>query len=100
MMHGAEKTVRRKPFGEGVCLDEGAIDLFRAGRENAVQAYGAWHGGDPFVDGMNELRTDKPSPTRQGTDLFFEKNHAKLNCAAPQTRLPLRVRLRPDCPAR
>ncbi|EGE57417.1 hypothetical protein RHECNPAF_4310041 [Rhizobium etli CNPAF512] len=77
MMHGAEKTVRRKPFGERVCLDEGAIDLFRAGRENAVQAYGVRHGGDPLMDGMNELRTDKPLPIRHGIDLFCKKNRAQ-----------------------
>ena len=36
MMHGAEKAVRRKPFGKRVGLDEGAIDLVRAGIANFI----------------------------------------------------------------
>ena len=43
MMHGAGKAIGRKPFRERVPLDKRAIDFLWAGRQNAVQAYGAGH---------------------------------------------------------
>src|ERR1700733_5539271 len=45
MMHSAGKAVGRKPFRERVCLEERAIDLLWAGRQNAVQTYGVGHAG-------------------------------------------------------
>jgi hypothetical protein len=43
-MHGAGEAVGRQPFGQGVRLDEGAIDLVGLGGEDAVQSNGAGHG--------------------------------------------------------
>jgi hypothetical protein len=48
MMHRAGKTVGREPFREGIRLEERAIDFLRPGRQDAVQANGAGHGGFPF----------------------------------------------------
>src|SRR5206468_5462248 len=43
VMHRTGEAVRRKPFRQRIRLEEGAIDFLWAGRQNAVQAYGAGH---------------------------------------------------------
>ena len=44
LMDGAEKAERRKPAGDGIGFDEGAIELLGLGRDHAVQADGIGHG--------------------------------------------------------
>jgi hypothetical protein len=48
VMHSACKAVGGKPFGKRVRLKERTIDLLGARWQNAVQAYGARHGRNPF----------------------------------------------------
>src|SRR5690606_1648623 len=43
LVHGAAVSVRRNPLGQGVGLYESPIELFRSGRKDAGQAYGAGH---------------------------------------------------------
>src|SRR4051812_26577566 len=50
MMDRASKAVRWKPLGECVRLQECAIDLFRAGRQNPMQVYGTGHSVIPSYE--------------------------------------------------
>ncbi len=52
VMHGAGKAVRRQPPRHCVGLDEGAVDFFGGGCEDAVQADGVGHGGIPGWGGL------------------------------------------------
>ena len=53
VMHGAGKPIGRQPLRDGVCLDEGAINLVGLGRENAVIDYCArQYKSDKTIDAL------------------------------------------------
>src|SRR5262245_45557131 len=53
------ESVRRKPFGRGIRIEEGAIQLLRLRAQHAVQPnYVEWHGESPFAGAFRA-----PTPT-------------------------------------
>ena len=49
VMNGAGKAVRRQPLRRRIGLEEGAVDLFGSGCEDAMQANGVGHCPFTFV---------------------------------------------------
>src|SRR5215472_2969978 len=49
-MYGAGEAIRRKPFGEGIRLEERSIDFLRLRGEHPMQAHGIGHDRPPPPD--------------------------------------------------
>jgi hypothetical protein len=59
LVHLAGEAVRRQPFGDGVGVEEGAVDALGWGVQDAVEADGVVVGLGAF-----SCREEKPSPIR------------------------------------
>src|SRR5690606_28602980 len=86
MMHGAGEAVGWKPFRQRVRLEERAIELFRAGRQNPVQSDRTRHGSSAPLYAFHARRTKEGRPVRHRVSNFLKARYRRDRECRPRWR--------------